>query len=116
MRTSLAAAFAVAVVLLAGTAAAEPPFRDLPWTWPEVLTSDDPSALREVTYEGKGKRLFWKQWRWQTMNVHLFRARYRGGVTIEVQVSPEWRRLARTRCTERVGRRLAAVREPGIPG
>lgn len=81
------------VVALATTAHAEPPFDGLPWIWPHIITADDPSSLLDVTYEGRGRRLFWESgWRWQELNVHLFRARYRGRVQIEVQVSPEWRR------------------------
>lgn len=97
----------VMLVLASGSVGAEPPFRDLPWIWPHILTSDDPSALREVVPNGKGKRRFWESWRWQEMNVWLFTARYRGGVEIEIQVSPEWRRR-RVRAAQREW-------EPGSP-
>ncbi len=83
---------AVVVILSAGIASAEPPFDGLPWIWPNVITEDDPSSLRAVAYEGQDRRLFWEQWRWQSVNVHVFRARYRGDLTVEVQVGPEWRR------------------------
>lgn len=86
-----AAVVGVAVALVS-TVSAEPPFDGLPWRWPHIITADDPSSLQEVAYEGRGRRLFWESWRWQEFNVHLYRARYRGGVEIEVQVSPEWRR------------------------
>ena len=83
----------VVVAALAAPAMAEPPFDGLPWIWPEIITADDPSSLQGVTPEGRGRRLFWESWRWRTVNVRLFRAKYYDGAEIEVQVHPEWWRL-----------------------
>jgi len=94
-RQVVAGVVAAAIAITAAiSASAEPPFDGLPWIWPHIITADDPSSLREVTYEGRGRRQFWESWRWQVLNVHLFRARYRGDgeIEIEIQVSPEWRR------------------------
>ena len=88
--TLTAAGFVVAVLLLAGSARAEPPFnRDgLTWLWPGLITADDPSSLESITPGGRAKRLFWESWRWRIVNVHLFEVRY-PGVTVEFHVHPE---------------------------
>ena len=98
---------AVVAAFAAVPAGAEPPFSALPWTWPQILTSADPSSLASVTYDGRARRTFYESWRWQDMNVHLFSARYRSGTVIEIQVSPEWRR--------RSGRAAQNEWDPGLP-
>jgi len=84
------AGVAVAAIV-AATASAEPPFRDLPWIWTNVITEDDPSALMEIEYVGRGRRPFWESWRWVDVDVRVFTAQYPGG-DIEIHVGPEWRR------------------------
>ena len=89
---SLVVAAVVVVLLLAIPAAAEPPFDGLPWIWPGIITEDDPTSLIEIVPDGRGRRPFWESYRWEEMNVHLFRARYQTGAEIEIRVGPEWRR------------------------
>ncbi len=86
---------------LAAPAAAEPPFRDLPWIWPQILTSSDPSTLREVTSHGWATREFEGPWTRPSgmprVSVWLFNAAYRGGHTVELWVHQEYnRRRGRT--------------------
>ncbi|MCY3844094.1 MAG: hypothetical protein OXH69_11190 [Acidobacteria bacterium] len=100
------AAVVVSVVALATTTArAEPPFRDLPWIWPDVIMADDPWESVAVTHLRGGKRQFDEGWTRlsipgggnPTVVVHLYRAAYRDGHAIEIQVHPEYnRRRGRT--------------------
>ena len=108
MKVTAATVIAGAALLAMGTPArAEPPFRDLPWTWPGIITSADPSSLQDVTYAGRGRRDFWESWRWVEITVHVYTATYRDGTEIEIHVSPEWRR--------RRGRAAQAGWEHGDP-
>ncbi|MCY3843872.1 MAG: hypothetical protein OXH69_10070 [Acidobacteria bacterium] len=91
-------AVAVASVALAVPAAAEPPFRDLPWIWPEVIEITDRSRLPEVVSGGRARRPFDEGWTRPDeydavmVNVFLYRARYPGGHEIEFHVHPEYNR------------------------
>lgn len=69
----------------------EPPYAGTAFITAGVLTPADPTALRSVTYVGRGERVFYDQ-RPQaavTINAYLFDVHYRS-VEIEYQVNPEF--------------------------
>ena len=96
------AAATALVVVLAGTAQAEPPFRDLPWIWPGIIEITDTGVASEVEYVGRRRRPFDEGWSRPSVgdgvivNVFLYRAVYPGH-QIEIYVHPEYnRRRGRT--------------------
>jgi len=62
------------------------------WFHKDIITDDDPSAFLGVTYSGQGERLMFDRRTndWETLQAHLFDARFAGDVTVEVQVNPEF--------------------------
>ena len=69
----------------------EPPYDGTAYISPDVITSSDPSALRSVTYAGRGERWIYDR-RPDTVikvNAYLFDVSYAWG-TMEFQVNPEF--------------------------
>ncbi len=78
--------------------AAEPPFFGTAFISPEVITEADATALRSVTYTGRGERVIWdyRVFDWITVEAYLFEAQI-GGSVVEFQVNPEFESEAAAR-------------------
>ena len=86
-------AYCVWLVLVAGVAqAADPPYRGTVYIDPDVITSSDPTTFESLTDAGRGSRKMFDRRinDWTTLNAYLFEARFDDGLTIEVQVNPEF--------------------------
>lgn len=72
--------------------AAEPPYAGTVYIDPDIITSSDPTTFQSLTDAGRGFRTMF-DFRiddWTTLNAYLFEARFDDGLTIEVQVNPEF--------------------------
>lgn len=69
-----------------------PPFSGTIFIDPDIITSADPTAYESMTYAGQGTRIMFDRRvnNWVTVQAHLFNAVYAGGMTIEIQVNPEF--------------------------
>lgn len=102
----------VAAGLLLGSASAEaqatePPFSGTIDIDPDILTRQDPTAFKRITYTGRGVRTVFdrRKNRFVRIKAHLFAIRYAEGLRVEAQVNPEFGRKA----AGRVARRYAVV-------
>lgn len=80
-----------------------PPFHGTIFLDPDIITEADPTAFVELLDRGRGLRqMYDRRSGWVDLEPHLFEARFDDGLTIEMQVNPEFedvdvaRRLAQT--------------------
>ena len=86
-------AYCLWLVLVANVAqAADPPYAGTVYIDPDVITSSDPTTFESLTDAGRGSRTMFDRRinDWTTLNAYLFEARFDDGLTIEVQVNPEF--------------------------
>lgn len=78
--------------LIGGRGQADPPFSGTIFIDPDIITPSDPTAFETMTASGRGmRRMFDRRVsRWITVNAFLFMVRYDDGLTVEVQVNPEF--------------------------
>lgn len=83
---------AVLIVLTQLTGDAAPPFNGTIFLNPDIVTGADPSAFASLSYEGIGRRQVYDRRAnaFLLMDMHLAKATYFDGRTIEVQVNPEF--------------------------
>jgi hypothetical protein len=69
-----------------------PPFWGTIFIDPNIITEDDPSAFTNLTYAGQDNRVMYDRrvHDWTTVYAHLFDAVFDDGLTIEIQVNPEF--------------------------
>ena len=72
--------------------AAEPPYHGTVFIDPNILTASDPTAFQGVAAAGRGYRTMYDRRpdAWITAFAYLFDARFDDGLTIEIQVNPEF--------------------------
>ncbi|MEX2306575.1 MAG: hypothetical protein WD738_03230 [Pirellulales bacterium] len=83
----------VAVVALIGrNIYADPPFFGTIFIDPDIIVASDPTTFQGVTYAGQGLRLMFDRRvnDWTTVNAYLFDASFDDGLSIEIQVNPEF--------------------------
>ncbi len=73
-------------------ALATPPFWGTIFLDPDIITPSDPTTFQTITYTGQGSRTMFDRRvnNWITVNAYLFDAEYDDGLSIEVQVNPEF--------------------------
>ena len=73
---------------------ADPPYAGTVWIDPDVITPSDPTALVSVTDAGRGVRTMFDRRveAWIEINAYLFMALFDDGLTVEIQVNPEFGR------------------------
>lgn len=91
---------AFSLLLIWGTASAqepstphaEPPFWGTIFLDPDIITAQDPTTFQSITYDGQDTRTMFDRRvnDWITVNAFLFTAVYSDGLSIEVQVNPEF--------------------------
>jgi hypothetical protein len=71
---------------------AQPPFSGTIFIDPDIITASDPTTFTNLTYAGRGMRLMYDRRinNFTTLNAYLFNARFNDGLTIEIQVNPEF--------------------------
>jgi hypothetical protein len=71
---------------------AAPPFSGTIFLDPDIITADDPTAFTAVTEAGRGDRWMFDRRvnDWVYLNAFLFDATFDDGLTIEIQVNPEF--------------------------
>lgn len=71
--------------------AAASPFGGTTFIDPDIITSADPTSYAGLTYAGRGDRwMYDRRSGWVYLNAYLFDATFAGGLTVEVQVNPEF--------------------------
>ena len=73
-----------------------PPFNCTIFLDPDIITSADPSTFKTLTYAGQAKRTMFDRRvnDWITVNPFIFNANYADGLTIEIQINPEFKNVA----------------------
>ena len=73
-----------------------PPFSGTIFLDPDIITSADPSTFKTLTYAGQAKRTMFDRRvnDWITVNPFIFNANYADGLTIEIQINPEFKNVA----------------------
>jgi len=86
----------VALLLLTGTAAAEPPFFGTIFIDPDIITPATPTRFVSAPYAGQGMRVMFDRRAnaFIGLNAYLFVATYSDGLQIEFQVNPEFGSVA----------------------
>lgn len=68
-----------------------PPFTGTIFLDPDIVTTDDPSAFQSMSEQGTGERqMYDRREGWIITTPYLFQASYDDGLTIEIQVNPEF--------------------------
>jgi len=69
-----------------------PPFAGTIFVDPDIITPDDPSAFESITANGTGQRLMYDRRpdSFITLTPYLFNAQYYDGLSIEIQINPEF--------------------------
>tara|TARA_B100000902_G_scaffold398032_1_gene463538 strand:+ start:4904 stop:5671 length:768 start_codon:yes stop_codon:yes gene_type:complete len=68
-----------------------PPFNGTIFIDPDIITEDDPTTFISLSYAGKETRqMYDRRFGWITLEPFLFPAEYDDGLTIEIQVNPEF--------------------------
>ncbi|MBN9689807.1 MAG: hypothetical protein J0M24_06185 [Verrucomicrobia bacterium] len=81
----------LAASLLSIPLAAQPPFAGTIFIDPDIIKATDPSAFSNLTDAGRGVRqMYDRRFGWVNLNAFLFRANYDDGLSIEVQINPEF--------------------------
>jgi hypothetical protein len=75
-----------------GPAPAPPPFNGTIFIDPDIITPDDPTTFLGLTYAGQAPRTMYDRRAegWVTRDAFLFDATFDDGLTVEVQVNPEF--------------------------
>lgn len=70
----------------------EPPFHGTIFISPDIITASDPTSFIGLTYQGKDQRQMFDRRvdDWVTLEAFLFDAEFNDGLSIEVQVNPEF--------------------------
>ena len=70
----------------------EPPYGGTIFLDPDIITADDSSAFKSISATGQGQRTIYDRRvnNWISINAHLFEAIYADGLSIEVQINPEF--------------------------
>ena len=69
-----------------------PPFQGTLFLSSEILVSTDPTAFYELEkIKDSPRKMYDRRKGWITLTPHLFKARFLDGLTIEVQVNPEFK-------------------------
>ena len=69
----------------------DPPFRGTISIDPDIITPDDPTTFVSLTYAGTGSReMYDRRFGYVVLEPFLFPAEYDDGLTIEIQVNPEF--------------------------
>lgn len=70
----------------------DPPFSGTIFIDPNIVTEDDPTTFESLTYAGQESRRMFdrREGDWITVDAYLFDAAYDDGLTIEIQVNPEF--------------------------
>lgn len=71
---------------------AVPPFSGTIFLDPDIIVETDPTTFSSVASNGQGYRLMFDRRinNWVSLNAYLFRASYKDGLEIEIQVNPEF--------------------------
>ena len=82
----------VSALLFSASVQAAPPYGGTIFLEPNIITAADPTAFVSVTYVGQGSRSMYDRRvpGWITAQAYLFNAVYDDGLTIEIQVNPEF--------------------------
>ncbi len=68
-----------------------PPFEGTIFIDPDIITEDDPTTFVSLSYAGTGIReMYDRRLGWVTLEPYLFPAEYDDGLSIEIQVNPEF--------------------------
>ena len=68
-----------------------PPFEGTIFIDPYIITEDDPTTFVSLSYAGTGIReMYDRRLGWVTLEPYLFPAEYDDGLSIEIQVNPEF--------------------------
>ena len=69
-----------------------PPFGGTIFIDPDIITPTDPTTFISLTYNGQASRIMFdrRENNWVTLNPYLFPSEYDDGITIEIQVNPEF--------------------------
>lgn len=73
-------------------ASAQPPFAGTIFLDPDIIRADDPNTFEELSYRGQGnRRMFDRRVNdWIDTTPYLFRADFHDGLSMEIQVNPEF--------------------------
>lgn len=81
----------LAAILLSFPLAAQPPFSGTIFIDPDIIMATDPTTFSSLTDAGRGVRqMYDRRFGWVNLNAFLFQASYDDGLSIEVQVNPEF--------------------------
>ena len=103
MKKTSAALSALLVSVLAGTcggdasapttpAVVRPPFEGTIFIDPDIITPSDPTTFQDLSVAGQGSRTMFDRRvdGWITVVAHLFNASFDDGLSVEIQVNPEF--------------------------
>ncbi|PIC63504.1 hypothetical protein CSV79_11535 [Sporosarcina sp. P13] len=73
----------------------DPPYHGTVFVDPNIITANDPSSFKKLSYVGKETRTMYdrRSASWIVAVPYLFRAEYYDGNTIEIQVNPEFKSI-----------------------
>lgn len=73
----------------------DPPFDGTIFLDPNIITSSDPSSFKSLTYAGRAERTMFDRRvdDWITVNPFIFNADYADGLSIEIQINPEFKNV-----------------------
>ena len=69
-----------------------PPYSGTIFIDPDIITAADPTTFINTTYTGQGTRTMFDRRvnNWITVNAYLFNATFNDGLSMEIQVNPEF--------------------------
>lgn len=74
----------------------DPPFEGTIFLDPDIITSSDPSTFKSLAYAGQATRTMFDRRvdNWITVTPFIFNANYADGLSIEIQINPEFKNVA----------------------
>ena len=74
----------------------DPPFDGTIFLDPDIITSSDPSTFKSLAYAGQAERTMFDRRvdDFITLNPFIFNANYTDGLSIEIQINPEFKNVA----------------------
>jgi hypothetical protein len=70
----------------------EPPFWGTIFIDPNIVTAEDPSTFKNISYKGQSPRqMYDRRSSWVNLQAFLFEAKFEDGSIIEMQVNPEFK-------------------------
>ena len=103
MKKTTVAVNAICVSVFAGTCGGDalaptapvvtrPPFEGTIFIDPDIITPSDPTTFQDLSVAGQGSRTMFDRRvdGWITVEAHLFNANFDDGLSIEIQVNPEF--------------------------